>query len=127
MKIRVYYEDTDAGGIVYHSNYLNFCERARSEYFFTAGSTPILEGGEFVVASLEAKFKAPAKLGDLLSVKTEVLSLKGSSLLLKQSVFKEETLLFEMDIKLGFVQKGKIGRMSKESQSYLNELFLKEV
>jgi len=76
---------------------------------------------------LEAKFKAPAKLGDLLSVKTEVLSLKGSSLLLKQSVFKEETLLFEMDIKLGFVQKGKIGRMSKESQSYLNELFLKEV
>ena len=127
MKIRVYYEDTDAGGIVYHSNYLNFCERARSEYFFNAGSVPLLEGGEFIVASLEAKFKAPARLGDLLDVKTEILSMKRSSLLLKQSVFKEDTLLFEMEIKLGFIQNEKIGRMSKDAQNYLREIFFKEV
>jgi acyl-CoA thioester hydrolase len=43
MKIRVYYEDTDTGGVVYHSNYLNFCERARSDAFFEKGMTPVLE------------------------------------------------------------------------------------
>ncbi len=126
MEIRIYYEDTDAGGIVYHSNYLNFCERARSEYFFKAGSVPLLEGGEFIVASLEAKFKAPARLGDLLEVKTEVLSMKGSSLLLQQCVYKKDELLFEMQIKLGFIKEGKIGRMSKDAQTYLKEIFFKE-
>jgi acyl-CoA thioester hydrolase len=126
MQVRVYYEDTDAGGIVYHSNYLNFCERARSEYFFNAGSVPLLEGGEFIVASLEAKFRAPARLGDLLDVKTDVLSMKGSSLLLKQSVYKDELLLFDMDIKLGFIKDGKIGRMSAQAQKYLQDIFFKE-
>ena len=123
MKVRVYYEDTDMGGIVYHANYLKFCERARSEYFFQDGDTPHLEGGEFVAASLEAKFKSSAKLGDILDVKTEILSLKGSSLVLKQCVYKEDILLFEMDIKLGFVKEGKIGRMSIQAQKHLQELF----
>lgn len=123
MKIRVYYEDTDMGGVVYHSNYLNFCERARSEYFFQQGATPHLEEGEFVVASLQASFKASAKLGDILDVKTEVLSIKSTSLLLKQSVYKETHLLFEMQIKLGFVKNAMVGRMSAEAQAYLLELF----
>ena len=123
MQVRVYYEDTDMGGIVYHANYLKFCERARSEYFFQEGDTPHLEDGEFVAASIEAKFKAPAKLGDILHVTTEVLSLKASSLVFKQKVYKDETLLFDMDIKLGFVKDGKIGRMSKEAQEYLYKLF----
>lgn len=123
MKIRVYYEDTDMGGVVYYANYLKFCERARSEYFFKEGDTPHLQGGEFVVASLQATYKASAKLGDILDVKTEVLALKSSSLLLKQSVYREDVLLFEMDIKLAFVQEGKVGRMSQESQSYLRRIF----
>lgn len=124
MKIRVYYEDTDMGGIVYHANYLKFCERARSEIFFQKGLTPHIEDGEFVAASLEARFVSSARLGDILDVRTEVLSLKGSSLLLKQTVLKEERVLFEMDIKLGFVKSGKIGRMSKAAQAYLHELFI---
>lgn len=126
MKIRIYYEDTDMGGIVYHANYLKFCERARSEYFFQEGSTPHLEGGEFVAASLEAKFKAPARLGDILDVRTEILSLKGSSLLLRQCVLKEDVILFDMNIKLGFVKSGKVGRISKEAQALLIELFSKK-
>ncbi|MGD9625492.1 MAG: acyl-CoA thioesterase, partial [Arcobacter sp.] len=52
MKLRVYYEDTDAGGIVYHSNYLNFCERARSDVFFQKGFSPVLEGGHFVAKKI---------------------------------------------------------------------------
>jgi acyl-CoA thioester hydrolase len=123
MQIRVYYEDTDMGGIVYHANYLKFCERARSEYFFQAGSTPHIEGGEFVAASMEAKFISSARLGDILDVRTEILSLKGSSLLLRQRVCKEDAILFDMTIKLGFIKSGKIGRMSKEAQDYLYGLF----
>ena len=123
MKIRVYYEDTDMGGIVYHANYLKFCERARSEIFFKEGVTPHIEGGEFVAASLEAKFVSSARLGDVLDVTTEVLSLKGSSLLLRQRVYKEERMLFDMNIKLGFVKSGKVGRMSKDAQAYLEQLF----
>ena len=123
MKIRVYYEDTDMGGIVYHANYLKFCERARSEIFFQEGLTPHIEGGEFVAASLEAKFIASARLGDILDVTTQIVSLKGSSLLLRQRVFKDDIILFNMNIKLGFVKSGKIGRMSKETQEYLQKLF----
>lgn len=125
MQIRVYYEDTDMGGIVYHANYLKFCERARSECFFQEGNTPHIEGGEFVAISLEAKFKSPAKLGDILDVKTEIMSLNPSSLILKQSVYKDEALLFVMDIKLGFVKEGKIRRMSAEAQKHLLNLFEK--
>lgn len=127
MTLRVYYEDTDAGGIVYHSNYLNFCERARSEYFFQAGESPVLEGGEFVVVSLEAKFKASARLGDLLDVKTQVLSLKSSSLILHQSVRKDNVILFDMQIKLAYVKEGKVGRMRSETKDYIQKLFRQHV
>lgn len=126
MQVRVYYEDTDMGGIVYHANYLKFCERARSEYFFQEGETPHLDGGEFVAASLEAKFKAPARLGEILNVRTEILSLKASSLLLRQYVLKEDVILFDMNIKLAFVRSGKVGRMSKQTQEFISELFSKK-
>lgn len=126
MQVRVYYEDTDMGGIVYHANYLKFCERARSEYFFQEGKTPHLDGGEFVAASLEAKFKAPARLGEILNVRTEILSLKASSLLLRQYVLKEDVILFDMNIKLAFVRSGKVGRMSKQTQEFISELFSKK-
>jgi len=123
MKIRVYYEDTDAGGIVYHSQYLNFCERDRSEKFFADGKSPLSSSSGFVVASLEAKFKAPAKLGDMLDVRTEVVAIKNAALLLKQSIYKEEVLVFEMDIKLAFIENSKLTRLSQEYKDYLKALF----
>lgn len=123
MQIRVYYEDTDVGGIVYHPNFIKFCERDRSEYFFKKGSTPHFEGGEFVVVKIEADFKAPARLGDLLDLRTEILSLKGTSLSLNQKVYKDGVILFNMIIKLAFIKEGKIGRMSKDAQSHLMKLF----
>lgn len=127
MQIRVYYEDTDVGGIVYHANYLKFCERARSECFFQAGASPILDGGEFVVASLEAKFKASARLGDMLDVKTQIVSLKNSSLVLNQNVFKDKVMLFDMHIKLVYLKAGKVSRISAETQSYIQSLFLESI
>lgn len=107
MKIRVYYEDTDVGGVVYHSNYLKFCERARSELFFSRDMSPILEEGAFVVRSLKADFLKPAVFGDLLDVRTEFLDMKAASLTLRQTILRGEELLFEAQIRLAFVKDGK--------------------
>ncbi|MBU0721662.1 YbgC/FadM family acyl-CoA thioesterase [bacterium] len=103
MKIRVYYEDTDTGGVVYHSNYLNFCERARSDAFFQKACTPILENGHFVAKRIEADYISSAKLGDLLEVKSELVSMKGASFVLRQSIFKEEKKIFELLITLVYI------------------------
>ncbi len=112
MKIRVYYEDTDAGGIVYHSRYINFCERARSEHFFAQGVMPgDGEKSGFVVRNITAKFLATAKLGDMLEVKTAIKMLKNSSVVLRQEVFRESTCLFGMDVVLVYIEKGKPKRI----------------
>ena len=123
MKIRVYYEDTDLGGVVYHSNYLNFCERARSELFFSKGKSPVLEEGHFVAKSLEADFVKPALFGDVLEVKTELLTLKHASFTLQQTIFRGEEKLFSMKIKLAYLtHDGAVGRMSDETREMLNTL-----
>ena len=120
MKIRVYYEDTDAGGIVYHTNYIKYCERARSEAFFAQGLKP-LEGDAsgFVVSSLNAKFSSPAYLGDTLEVKTEMLALKKSYIVLLQQIYRDDTKIFSMEIRLAFVADGKIARIPEKFISLL--------
>ena len=124
MKTRVYYEDTDTGGVVYHSNYLNFCERARSEFFFKRGMTPELENGHFVAKNLEADYIAPAKLGDELDVKTELIKMKSASFILLQSIFKDGIKLFEMKITLVYITfEGKPQRLDAETKELLNTLF----
>jgi acyl-CoA thioester hydrolase len=114
MKIRVYYEDTDAGGIVYHTNYIKFCERARSEIFFERGMIPSQsdESG-FVVRNLNANFLATSKLGDILDVTSKILTLKNSSLTLLQEVWKEDVKIFSMEVLLVYVDKGKPSRIPK--------------
>ncbi len=123
MKIRVYYEDTDLGGVVYHSNYLNFCERARSELFFSKGQSPVLDGGHFVAKSLEANYIKPALFADVLEVKTELTSLKFASFTLKQSIYRGEEKIFEMKIKLAYLtHDGQIGRFDDETREMLHKL-----
>ena len=108
MKIRVYYEDTDAGGIVYHTNYIKYCERARSEVFFEQGIKPTLgDTSGFVVRDLKASFLATSALGDTLEVTSKILTLKSSSLVLLQEVWKEEIKVFSMEIVLVYLDKGK--------------------
>jgi len=108
MKIRIYYEDTDAGGIVYHTNYIKYCERARSEIFFIQGITPTLsKTSGFVVRDLKASFLATATLGDMLEVTSKILTLKSSSIILLQEVWKEEVKVFSMEIVLVYIDKGK--------------------
>jgi acyl-CoA thioester hydrolase len=115
MQIRVYYEDTDTGGIVYHTNYIKFCERARSEMFFERGMMPSQsdESG-FVVRNLNANFLTTSKLGDLLDVTSKILTLKNSSLVLLQEVWKDELKTFSMEVVLVYIDKGKPSRIPKE-------------
>ena len=110
--IRVYYEDTDAGGIVYHTNYIKYCERARSELFFEKNMTPTDgKNSGFVVRNIDASFLGMAYLGDMLEVKTELLKKRSSSLTLKQSVLSKNKKIFEMDVVLVFVREGKPARI----------------
>lgn len=123
MRFRIYYDDTDAGGIVYHANYLKFCERARSELFFARGSTPAIDGGHFVVKHIDADFIKSAKLGDVLEVRHQILKLGGASLELKQEIFRDEEKLFSMISTLVFVKDGKPARFSQESATIMKEMF----
>lgn len=88
-RCRVYYEDTDAGGIVYYVNYLKFMERARTERLRELGfsqSSLVAEDLLFVVHSAEARYRAPAKLDDELFVTAEVIELNRASLRFRQQV-----------------------------------------
>ncbi|WP_456428685.1 YbgC/FadM family acyl-CoA thioesterase [Nitratifractor sp.] len=123
MKIRIYYEDTDAGGIVYHSRYLNFCERARSEEFFRRGMLPEgEEGSGFVVRNIEADFLGMAKLGDLLEVHTTLLEEKRSSVLLNQKVYREKNVIFSMSVRLVYVVRGHPKRVPSELLEIIRSL-----
>jgi acyl-CoA thioester hydrolase len=119
MKIRVYYEDTDAGGVVYHTKYIAFCERARSEFFFKNSINFSNDG--FVVRDLKATFFSPAKLGDLVEVKTKINSIKKSIVLITQSIYKNNKLIFEAQIKLVYVKKWKVTTIPEEYKKILNE------
>ena len=104
MKIRVYYEDTDAGGIVYHTNYIKYCERARSEIFFKQGMKPTLgQSNGFVVRDIKASFLATSALGDTLEVTTKILTQKRTSMTLLQEVWKDETKVFTMEVLLVYI------------------------
>ena len=117
MKIRVYYEDTDLGGIVYHTNYIKFCERARSEVFFQKGMMPTLgETSGFVVRNINANFLATSTLGDMLEVTTKLLTLKNSSLVLLQEVWRDKVKLFSMEIVLVYIEEGKPSRIPSQFQ-----------
>jgi len=107
VRIRVYYEDTDLGGVVYYANYLKFCERARSEIFFQNGLLPLKEDCHFVVVHIDASFMKSAKFADILDVKTQILEIKKVYVKLKQTIYKDEEKIFEMDVKLAFLCDGK--------------------
>ena len=91
MDVRIYYEDTDAGGVVYHANYIKYMERARTEFFRSRGffvAELAKNGFVFPVIRLEIDFKAPALHDDLLTVATSSIRIGGSSVTLKQTIVR---------------------------------------
>lgn len=124
MNIRVYYEDTDTGGVVYHSNYLNFCERARSDAFFERDSSPVLKSGHFVARKLEADFYSSAKLGDELEVETKLIDMKAASFKLLQTIFKDGKKIFELNITLAYITfEGKPQKITPDVKELVESLF----
>lgn len=111
MKLRIYYEDTDAGGVVYHARYLHYFERARTEFLREQGlSVRELHdmGSIFPVVRLEVEFRAPAVLDDLVRVETEVLVVGKTSFTLGQQVVRDldDKLLVEGRVTLVCVGPG---------------------
>ncbi|WP_170416753.1 tol-pal system-associated acyl-CoA thioesterase [Ruegeria atlantica] len=99
--IRVYYEDTDMGGVVYHANYLKFIERARSDYVRRLGNdqNAMRDGGiVWVVRRIEADYLAPAKFDDELIVETWLSSISGVRLTMEQLVKRGETEIFRASV-----------------------------
>ncbi len=107
MTYRIYYEDTDLGGIVYHTNYLKYCERARSELFFLKGLVPVDGDRSFVVTKIEADFLGSAKLADIIEVKTSIQQSKKLSIVLLQEIFLDDKKIFSATIKLAYLDNGK--------------------
>ena len=105
--IRVYYEDTDCGGVVYHSNYLNFMERARTEWLRAMGfeQTTLKEeyGVIIVVHSLSISFKKPAYFNDMLVVHATLSNTGYSSIDMTQTIKRDGILLIEAQVKAAFV------------------------
>ncbi|QBQ64726.1 tol-pal system-associated acyl-CoA thioesterase [Actinobacillus indolicus] len=96
--IRVYYEDTDAGGVVYHARYLHFFERARTEYLRKLGFSQqnlLADCLAFVVKKMEIDYKIPARLDDLLRVQTKISELKGAKIVFYQQLWRDDNLLSE--------------------------------
>lgn len=108
LPVRIYYEDTDAGGVVYYANYLKFAERARTEFLRYIGfgnQQEILEKDRFafMVRHVEADYKAPAVLDDLLTVSCETIEQTGATVTLLQQIKREEDILVEIKVKAVYV------------------------
>ena len=105
--IRVYYEDTDAGGIVYYANYLSFAERARTEFIRSLGcsqqSTLEEEKCGFTVRRCEIEYLRPAVLDDELTVTCEMREVKGASAVMYQEVYRGDELLATVNVKVVYV------------------------
>lgn len=99
MPVRVYFEDTDAGGVVYYANYLKFCERARSEWLRSRGFSQqqLMDttGVAFVVRRLAAEYMGSARLDDELAVRTSIERIGGASIVFVQLVERGTERLFE--------------------------------
>ncbi|WP_372863291.1 tol-pal system-associated acyl-CoA thioesterase [Spongiibacter sp.] len=119
LPLRVYIEDTDAGGIVYYVNYLKYMERARTEYMRALGfaKTAVADDGLLlVVRDMQARYHASARLDDALQVTAQIDSLRATALNFKQCVYRDQQLLCEASIQVACVdpKAGRARRIPKQ-------------
>ena len=110
FNVKIYYEDTDAGGVVYYANYLKFTERARSEMIYKVLGLKHKDLKEkfnviFVVTAINAKYIKSAKFEDNITVITNILKSSAVRLTLKQDIKIKDTLLFTSEVELAVVKK----------------------
>ena len=116
--VRVYYEDTDFSGAVYHANYLRFMERGRTEYLRHAGiHQQAVHAGEhgqpfgFVVSRMTIDFLRPARMDDLLQIETVATDIRGAAINLVQRVLRGDDVLARADVRVACVINGRAARL----------------
>jgi len=126
LPVRVYFEDTDAGGIAYHASYIRWCERGRTDFLRLLGtdSRRLIDGTEshepaaFVVRRMNCDFLRPSRMDDVLEVETRVKALGGASVTLLQTVVREGRPVFEAEVTVVLVAvSGKPLRLSSAIRS----------
>ena len=123
--VRIYYEDTDAGGVVYHVNYLKYAERSRTEmlrkYKIEQEKLKINFNIQFIVKNLFIEYYASAKLDDLLNIKSLIIQISSAKIIMEQSIFNKKKLLAKINVTLGSVNlEGKPSRLPKFVLNILN-------
>ncbi len=125
LPIRVYYEDTDFSGYVYHANYLKFCERARSDFLRVLGidqNTMFAAGGAFVVRKMDCDFLRPARFDDVLSVETVPGAASGARFALRQRVLRGQEVLFSAEVTAVLIDgRGRPKRLTAELLAALSQ------
>ena len=128
LSIRVYYEDTDFSGVVYHASYLRFMERGRTELLRDLGiHQQAIHAGKsdhapfaFVVRAMNIEFLKAAKMDDMLTVETFAREVKGASAVLAQRVLRGEEVLVTADVRVAAVADGKPARLPAEVREKLS-------
>jgi acyl-CoA thioester hydrolase len=126
--IRVYYEDTDAGGVIYHANYIKFAERARTEALRTAGIDQSdlwkTEGIGFVVRRITTDYTKPGRLDDLLSVETILQEFGNASVSIIQTIKRGSDTLATLHVKLAIIDREfKLVKLSDALKNTLTRIF----
>ena len=126
FNIRVYIEDTDAGGIVYHANHIRFMERARTEWLRSTGIAHYWHQKDysFVVHQIQVKYVRPILMDDLITVTARVISCKAASFVLQQNIYRGEILLASGEVTLACLNKALMPRRLPEE---IRDLIQKEL
>ena len=119
IKVKIYYEDTDAGGVVYYANYLRYMERARTEFLAEKGINIAQfhdQGLFFVVTHVDISYKRPARLGEIVDVTTEVSEMKKASMTILNRVCRDGLVLVEALVTIACIDKD--GRPKRLPESF---------
>jgi len=128
LQLRVYYEDTDFSGIVYHANYLRFMERGRTNHLRLLGAEQHalfaqteaeMPGFAFVVRSMTLDYLRPARMDDVLDIVTWPVAVKGASITLAQEVRRGEELLVKAEVRVAFISGGRAQPIPKSLRELL--------
>ena len=128
MQVRIYYEDTDFSGVVYHANYLRFMERGRTNHLRLMGAEQHAlfaqaeseaPGFAFVVRSMRIDYLKPAQMDDVLDVVTWPVAVKGASITLAQEVRRGEDLLVKAEVRVAFISEGRAHPIPKTLRALL--------
>ena len=132
LPIRVYYEDTDFSGVVYYANYLKFFERGRSDYLRLIGIhhhelAALPEPLAFAVADIHVRYRAPARIDEVIETRTRLTALRGAGFTLRQRILRGEQLLTEAEVQAVCIDlKGRPRRLPPAVQAALSACAVNE-